>query len=395
MASPRPPTLLVPAALLLASLTWTASGADNRAERYQCPRMGIANCTSDNGVAFFDGCNTLACKDWHSAVSDQTMCRPARSSQELEHCDQLRRRLEVIQNRARGGGSPDVRVNCPQFSDINICSTADEFFTFDDGCNVHLCDGSGGELDRSNNRCPDAGTPAQLFFCKVAFNVAVREHTSRHACRSQVENAERICEVTWPGYRFGDICYDGKDFVCGPGRRLLTRPTNSCPLARDSESLKCRKQASEIADLLASDRGYSCPELQRSVICTEDNLGFVYNDGCNEVLCEGPDAGLSEGRACKLPFEASNQAGREFCSARVAEVRRKLAASRRHRGACITARDACTGPAAEGESYYDGCNYCTCLGYARSQCTKRSCLGFFGTDEEFAAHCRTVASRLE
>ncbi|PAA67668.1 hypothetical protein BOX15_Mlig009177g1 [Macrostomum lignano] len=380
----------------LSALTWTASAAAYREQRYQCPQLSTENCTADNGLAFFDGCTTVACIGWRSAVREPTYCRPAVTAAELSRCRQLNNRLEIIQSRAQGAALPDVLVNCPQFSGVDICSTADQFFTFNDGCNVHLCDGSGGTFERSRNQCPEARTPEQLFFCKVTFNSVVRAHASRHACRAQAENAERICEVTWPGYQFSDACYGGNHFVCGPGKNLLTRPpTGQCPLESASESIKCREVAAEVAELLAPDRGYTCPELHRSSVCTAENSGFVYNDGCNLVLCEGPSAGLSEGRTCKLPLKESNPAGSEFCRRRAAEVRRELAAGRRHNGPCVTAAEACPGPAAEGVSYFDGCNYCTCLGAARSQCTRRKCLGFFGTDAEFSAYCATVARRLD
>ncbi|XP_064619609.1 uncharacterized protein LOC135483039 [Lineus longissimus] len=169
--------------------------------------------------------------------------------------------------------------------------------------------------------------------------------------------------------------------------------------------------------------------LPAAVMCTKENAGKSYNDGCNMCIC--PTGKASEYAACTrracppvLPFKdivvSTTEATcrdhsngtvfyetecklcictgletswcydqerpgcqrpvmnkfQERARARVLSGRTR---SRDDKGDAptaiprVTERTACLSSSDKGRTYFDGCNWCQCIGVHRSLCTWRSC----------------------
>ncbi|PAA87349.1 hypothetical protein BOX15_Mlig003398g2 [Macrostomum lignano] len=317
--------------------------------------------------SFNDGCNTVTCDGSGSLVSTLMACPPAATAEERQRCQTIRENIQLRLDDAD-------RVTCPALSMQAVCATAGAGFTYSDGCNPVVCDGNGSGTS-TLMFCPSPGDPTQIARCERRMERLV-ERMEPRTCSGI--NKTEVCRMEGIGYRFSDGC---NTIECGESG-MWTSTLMGCPPA-SSESALCQWVVSKARRTAPEgNQDLDCPELAMSRICTNEMNGFRYNDGCNEVHCSSPGRGVSTTRLCRVGSEA--EAARRCSDAKTAMEAKRRESKRRT--SCLTAADVCKQPG-ERKSFFDGCNYCFCMGVNRAGCTRRACQPYFSTEEEFRAEC--------
>lgn len=327
--------------------------------------------------SFSDGCNTVTCDGRGEYITTLMACPEPSTDAEKLQCDNIRKEVQARVD-------SEFSVTCPLLTVGSVCATAPRGFTYSDGCNSVTCDGLGSGIT-TLKFCPDAAKPPETAACERRVKKLL-ERLEPRTC--QGINATRVCLAEGVGFRFSDGC---NTIECGLDGTWTTT-LMMCPPA-SVDSTICRWATSQARVTGPSGRSapsggreFACPALAISRICTAQVVGFRYNDGCNDIHCVSPGNAVSTFRLCPPAGAGEADAAVAYCR-RAEEQMERLRNQSTARYQCLTAQDVCkTG--AERKSFFDGCNYCFCMGVNRAGCTRRACRPYFSTEEEFKAECK-------
>lgn len=316
--------------------------------------------------SFNDGCNTVTCDGRGEFSTTLMACPEASSESERQRCQTIRENVQLRLDESTG-------VTCPALSVRAVCATASRGFTYTDGCNTIVCDGSGSGTT-TLMFCPDATQPTETALCERRTERLINRLEPRKCAGI---NATDVCLAEGKEFRFSDGC---NTVECGSGGTWTTT-LMACPAA-GPESVICQWSTSKARRNLKGDQDLNCPELTMSQVCTAETVGFRYSDGCNDVHCASPGKGVSTTRLCRV---ANAEEASRICRSAKDRMEEKRSQSKR-RTTCLTAADVCK-QSGERKSFFDGCNYCFCMGLNRAGCTRRACRAYFSTEDEFRTEC--------
>jgi len=218
------------------------------------------------------------------------------------------------------------------------------------------------------------------------------------AGRRRKTNHLAVFGVTCSNLTVGSVCNNAKpnlQFSNGCARCLCSAGQDACSTAcpapqSPQHNRKCAKLRKAVMKHHSARGqrllGFTCPNMGFSEMCTSDNVGFRFTDGCKRCTCTGAATGDCRGsQACAAP--TSNRHRRK-CAALARQTQRRLRKSRFSRISCSNyARKFCRRTSGTAV-FNDGCARCTCNERKIQGCQEDGQCNFFGTKGEMRGICK-------